>query len=48
VYPEGGDVQWLLAGLDGAQAQDLDERHLRAALGALRAEPADCEAAAAA
>lgn len=44
LYPEGGDAQWLLVSLDAAQAQDLDERHLRAGLGALRAEPVPCEA----
>jgi hypothetical protein len=44
LYPDGGDAQWLLVSLDAAQAQDLDERHLRAALGALRAEPVPCEA----
>jgi hypothetical protein len=44
LYPDGGDAQWLLVSLDPAQAQDLDERHLRAGLGALRAEPVPCEA----
>lgn len=44
LYPDGGDAQWLFVSLDAAQAQDLDERHLRAALGALRAEPVPCEA----
>lgn len=44
LYPEGGDAQWLHIALDAAQAQDLDERHLRAALGALRAEPVPCGA----
>lgn len=44
LYPDGGDVQWLLVPLDAAQAQDLDEQHLRAELGALRAEPVPCEA----
>jgi hypothetical protein len=44
LYPDGGDAQWLLVSLDAAQAQDLDERHLRAELGALRAEPVPCEA----
>lgn len=44
LYPDGGDAQWLLVSLDAAQAQDLDERHLRAELGALRAQPVPCEA----
>lgn len=43
LYPDGGDAQWLSVALDAAQAQDLDERHLRASLGALRAEPVPCE-----
>lgn len=42
LYPDGGDAQWLLVSLDAAQAQDLDEGHLRAGLGALRAEPVPC------
>jgi hypothetical protein len=42
LYPDGGDAQWLLVSLDAAQAQDLDERHLRAELGALRAETVPC------
>ncbi|MFP5373909.1 MAG: hypothetical protein ACLGHW_03290 [Gammaproteobacteria bacterium] len=44
-HPDGDDAQWLVAALDAAQAQDLDERYLRAALGALRAEPVACDAA---
>jgi cell division septation protein DedD len=42
LYPDGDDAQWLSVALDAAQAQDLDERHLRASLGALRAEPVPC------
>jgi hypothetical protein len=47
VHADGGDRRWLVAGLDAAQALDVDVDALRAGARALQADAVDCDAPAA-
>jgi hypothetical protein len=43
VHPDGGDRDWLVVGLDAAQAVDVDADALRSQAGALQAGAVDCD-----